>query len=363
MKKSADEIRTEITNQIVAAIEKGTPPWRQPWINHPAAGAPRNAVTQRRYTSINFMLLVLIADMKGYKSQLWNTFSAWTKSGFRVKKGEKAATVSFFRPVPKKEKGVPVLDGNGKPVTIPLMRMFPVFNAEQVESPTVEVLLKHYATKAALIEYAGGVLPTKKVPSDKLTKEKIAKAIHDALEEKLNTYKVLVKDVNDDPDFQPAEELIGKCGVKVLANQSKAFYSPKPHEKIGLPAKRSFVSMADYYQTAMHELVHMAVHGKRVEVKDESKLANYAFGELVAEIGSCFILSALGVPSSDKMLKKSESYVGEWLKEMGGNNKYIFDAASIASRAADFLLGLVGKANPPYVESDEEGGEEHERAA
>lgn len=360
MKKSADEIRTEITNQIVAAIAKGCPPWRQPWVNHPAAGAPRNAITQRRYTSINFMLLILIADMKGYKSQLWNTFSAWTKAGFHVMKGEKAANVSFFRPIPKKEKGVPVLDGNGKPVTIPLMRLFPVFNAEQVQAPTVEALLKHNTTKADLIEYAGSVLPVKSVPSDKLTKEKIAKAIHDALNEKLNTYKVLVRDMNDDPDFQPAEELIGKCGVKVDGNATKAFYRRKPNEMIGLPPKRSFVSMADYYQTAMHELVHMAVNGKRVEVKDEAKLEDYAFGELVAEIGSCFILSALGVPSSDKMLKKSESYVGEWVKQMGGSNRYIFDAASIASRAADFLLGLVGKANPSYVEGDDE---EHERAA
>lgn len=49
----------EITNQIIAALEAGTPPWRRPWDPNKSGGPmmPQNAVTGARYRGINVLAL------------------------------------------------------------------------------------------------------------------------------------------------------------------------------------------------------------------------------------------------------------------------------------------------------------------
>jgi len=41
----------EVTDRIIAALEAGTPPWRQPWDPNKAGGPamPRSAATGHRY--------------------------------------------------------------------------------------------------------------------------------------------------------------------------------------------------------------------------------------------------------------------------------------------------------------------------
>ena len=47
----------EVTAQIIAALEAGTPPWRRPWDTHKAGGPmmPHNATTGARYRGINIL--------------------------------------------------------------------------------------------------------------------------------------------------------------------------------------------------------------------------------------------------------------------------------------------------------------------
>ena len=51
----------EVTDQIIAALEAGTPPWRQPWDNAKAGGPmmPHNATTGARYRGINVLTLAM----------------------------------------------------------------------------------------------------------------------------------------------------------------------------------------------------------------------------------------------------------------------------------------------------------------
>ena len=48
-----------VTDQVIAALEAGTPPWRRPWDPDKAAGPgmPRNATTGACYKGINSLLL------------------------------------------------------------------------------------------------------------------------------------------------------------------------------------------------------------------------------------------------------------------------------------------------------------------
>ena len=63
----------------------------------------------------------------------------------------------------------------------------------------------------------------------------------------------------------------------------------------------------------------------------------YAFEELVAELGTSFVLSALGIPQSED---NSTAYLANWLDALNRDSRFIFQAASAASKAADFVLSF-----------------------
>ena len=74
-------------------------------------------------------------------------------------------------------------------------------------------------------------------------------------------------------------------------------------------------------------------------------------GELIAEIGACFILIELNIPFAHQMMDKSKAYVKSWLEKMNSDPKYIFDAASLASKCVDQMLRQI---ETPLEKTDEE---------
>lgn len=61
----------------------------------------------------------------------------------------------------------------------------------------------------------------------------------------------------------------------------------------------------------------------------------YAREELVAELCSAFLCAELGVTPT----VRHADYLGAWLDVLKGDNRAIFQAASMASKAADFVMG------------------------
>ena len=87
-----NELYQVVTDKIVAAIERGTPPWVKPW--SVSDQRPRNAGTQRYYRGVNNVLLALEADAKGYTDSRWLTFLQARELGARVRAGEHGTSVS-----------------------------------------------------------------------------------------------------------------------------------------------------------------------------------------------------------------------------------------------------------------------------
>jgi antirestriction protein ArdC len=92
----ANDLRKQITAQIVEALESGNlPPWRKPWNNDPTAGFPTNALTHRHYTGINPLLLNLNGMRQGFQSRFWATFRQWKELGGGVKRG--SSSIALWR--------------------------------------------------------------------------------------------------------------------------------------------------------------------------------------------------------------------------------------------------------------------------
>lgn len=55
------DIYQEVTDRILAALEAGTAPWRDPIVSRLAGGSARNLVSDRPYRGVNTFLLAMTA--------------------------------------------------------------------------------------------------------------------------------------------------------------------------------------------------------------------------------------------------------------------------------------------------------------
>ena len=84
--------------------------------------------------------------------------------------------------------------------------------------------------------------------------------------------------------------------------------------------------------------MHSTGHKDRLDRTFGKKFADahYAREELVAELGSAFICASMGVQPTTR----HADYLGHWIAVLREDSRAIFQAASKASKAADYLLKL-----------------------
>jgi antirestriction protein ArdC len=287
--QSQNEIRQSITNRIVAALKQGKIPWRRPWTDVPnPAKLPTNFVSKRAYSGINVPLLWLTENERGYPVSYWASFQQWKALGAVVKKGEKATQIVFYRQV---KKTIEQEDGEKRLETFPLLRFWSVFNVSQI--------------------------------SGEIAEQFKPKPQSDGIE----TFPAV-----DRTEF---DRLIAAIGADIRYGHGlrAAYYRP-PHDYITMPEERQFVSFPAFAETLLHELSHMSEAEGRC-----GWTGTYAEAELRAEMASCFLMAALGIPGGD--LTNHAAYVQSWLQALENDPRHIFKASSAASKAADYLLGFI----------------------
>ena len=90
-------------------------------------------------------------------------------------------------------------------------------------------------------------------------------------------------------------------------------------------------------RTKLHELGHWTGHSARLNRDFSGGRGGdaYAREELVAELCSAFLCAELGIAPT----VRHADYLGAWLGILKGDNRAIFQAASLASKAANFVMG------------------------
>ena len=104
-----EQIRNQITKQIIEALEKGGfPPWRQPWLGTANTGRPANVVSSNPYRGINPMLLALHQHRHGFRSRWYGTFNQWKNKGGKVMRrpegvppGQWGCGIIYYCPITK----------------------------------------------------------------------------------------------------------------------------------------------------------------------------------------------------------------------------------------------------------------------
>lgn len=272
-----------VTDKIIEQLENGVVPWHKPW-NGLTNGA-FNRVSKKQYSLLNQMLLKHDGE--------YATFKQWNELGGKIKKGEKAEIVVFWKMIKVKD-----TDGYGDEVenTIPILKHFNVFHISQVEG------VKPIATEENVHE---PIEEAERVISDYVSREGI----------ELN-------------------EVVG----------NEAYYSPMT-DRIVVPSKKQYEDINEYYSTAYHEMVHSTGNSKRLNRFDEETTIapfgseDYSKEELVAEIGASFLMSHVGI-DTEETLGNSAAYINSWLNVLKGDNKFIVSAASRAEKATKYILGI-----------------------
>ena len=273
-----------VTDRILEIMDNGEIPWHRPWI---CVGGAHNRVTGRRYSLLNQLML---RHSGGYL-----TLKQANDLGFKVRKGEKAEFVVFWKWPENKEQKEDGEDDtpDRKEWRGPILKYYRVFHESQIEG-----------------------LP----PSE---------------DERL---------YDTDP-IADADNLVKgyaeREGIKVeMELSNRAYYSPSL-DIIHLPDIRQYRDPAEYYSTALHEAVHSTGHEtrlNRMSVKDVRFGSDvYSKEELIAELGAAMLLHTIGI-SSDETMTNSAAYLQGWGKAISADKRMFVLAASQAEKAVEYIL-------------------------
>ena len=270
-----------VTQRIIDQLEQGTVPWHKPWVG--GAGYAMSHVTGKPYSLLNHLLL-------GGRTGEYLTFKQCTDEGGKVKAGEKASMIVFWKILED------IDQETGEITKTPFLRYYKVFHIDQCEG-----ISPHY---------------------DKA---------HDPGE-------ALQPDAKADSIIT---EYIKRSGVKMIVERSgKACYTPAT-DTITIPLLRQFRDMPEFYSTGFHEMTHSTGHPSRLNRLTESAAFggdSYSKEELVAELGSSFLMNYAGIetPSS---FQNNAAYLAGWLKALKDDKRLIVSAAGKAEQAVKYILG------------------------
>jgi antirestriction protein ArdC len=136
---------------------------------------------------------------------------------------------------------------------------------------------------------------------------------------------------------EKAEASFAAIGAETRWAEAMAAFIPS-NDCITMPARGAFHGPENLYATWAHEHIHWTGAKARLNRDLESRFDQeaYAFEELVAEIGAAMTCAVLQVQGE----LRHASYVEGWLKVLKDDKKAIITAASLASKATEYLRGF-----------------------
>src|SRR5437763_16122212 len=90
------DLRQEVTDSIIAALEKGVAPWQRPW----QAGAfemPVNPTSGKPYRGGDSIHLMVVGMRQGYEDPRWFTYRQAQENTWHVRRGDKGSHNEFWQ--------------------------------------------------------------------------------------------------------------------------------------------------------------------------------------------------------------------------------------------------------------------------
>ena len=278
------DIHQAITDRIIEAMEQARTTGRRLWDSQPSL--PLNLTTGKPYSGINVLILWAAGLQNGYTSPYWLTYKQAADKGGQVRKGEHGTHCVFYKPWESTDTNKDT--GETEIVKGAVLKSFTVFNLDQVDG--IEAPAREPRAPFAAIE--------------------------------------------------DAERILRASPAPIKTGGTQAFYRPAP-DTIHLPNREAFISAESFYSVALHEMTHSTGHKSRLDRDFSGRFGTeaYAFEELIAELGSAFLNTDLGIIGST--LQDHADYLAHWIAILKSDKKAILTAAAQASKAHGFIKALL----------------------
>jgi antirestriction protein ArdC len=291
VRQSQEDIYARVTAKILDDLDNGNLSWRKPWhAEHLASQVLRplrwNDIP---YTGINTLILWNAASDHGFTSPYWMTFKQATQMKASVRKGEKGTQIVYADTFTKEEEDA---TGEVKSSRIPFLKSYTVFNASQIDGLSEAFY---------------------KIPEPVI--------------------------VNQQARNQALEQFFAQTKADIYTG-SKACYTQST-DRIQMPPFESFETAMRYYAVLAHETCHWTKHPNRLDRDFGRKQygdEGYAKEELTAELGACFLAADLGFEPQPE--EYHAAYIQSWLQVLKDDKRFIFQAASYAQKAVEYLHAL-----------------------
>ncbi len=267
------DIMREVTERIISQLEKGIVPWHQTWYGKQGC---ISGVTGKGYSLINQCLL-------GRPGEYY-TFKQITELGGKVKKGEKASKIVFWKVY---EKETDELDekGNKKVEKIPVLKWYSVFDIDQTEG----------------------------------------------IEAKYN--KTFDVDMSDDDEAENlVYDYIDRESIAFDICKGKEPTYDKGNDVISCPEVTSFKSSGDYFSVVYHLMVNSTANEKRLNRDYDDVKEN-----LIGELGAACLCNLMGLETKDTF-DNSAAYIQKWIEALEKDRTLIVSASGKAEKAIKYIL-------------------------
>src|SRR5438034_9883754 len=128
------DLRQEVTDSIIAALEKGVAPWQKPW-DPGAFEMPMNPTSGKPYRGGNTIHLMVVGMRQGYEDPRWLTYRQARENGWQVRRGEIGTQIEFWQ-FPDARPSTHEQSRDHTPDTrreLLLYRFYTVFKARQID--------------------------------------------------------------------------------------------------------------------------------------------------------------------------------------------------------------------------------------
>nr|WKN34376.1 zincin-like metallopeptidase domain-containing protein [Tunicatimonas sp. TK19036] len=286
------DIHQEVTDKIISLLDQvNLDNYQPPFAGLAAQGLPFNPTTNNHYQGVNILALWFNQQTRGLASNQWATFKQWKDKGAQVRKGEKGNRIIFYKTLIKEQEND---KGETEDKAIPMLRLYTVFNASQVDG------------------YEDTQNPA--IPEgDKVERIRLV------------------------------DEFCSRTKADIRTGENRAYYH-KIEDYINMPETASFLDTEEisateqYYSTLLHELTHWTGASSRLDrlgASTKVTAEDYAFEELVAELGAAFLCASQGITQTQP--ENHAIYIKSWLESLKNDKTYIFKAAAQAAKATQYL--------------------------
>jgi len=287
-----------ITDMVIDGLKTEGLEWFKPWTSNGQVILPSSYTSQTTYKGLNMMLLSSHMRHRGIENPNFITYKQAAELGGTIKKGSTSVPVIWWV-VSYCYKDKWYNDKKKLPV--------PSSNPDVFENWTP----RYYRVFS--------ILDTEGIEDMKWIKPKPSR-------KKFNPIK-------------RAEKIYTKYPSKpaLMLGGDRASYSPTT-DVVNMPDGIQFKTSDDYYKTLFHELVHSTGHKNRLNRNIDNRYGNekYSKEELVAEMGSMFLVGMTGISPQDSSLN-SQAYINGWCSKLANEQEMVVQASSQAQRAIELL--------------------------